>query len=163
MNNNIYNIIYSKLRQWLTPYFLANPKMNAWLAIIIQPVTFIYNDLLNFRTQKLYQLSITPQVTYLQKLLNDRYDYTLRRIRIVDAIDKPPVYLFVRSELKPRGFFTRAENNPVYFFARSESGSITNDFVIKIPYSVPFNELELKSLVNAYKLASKKFSIQLIN
>lgn len=149
--------------KWLTPYFIQNPKMNAWLSIIIQPVTYVYNDLLNFRTQKLYQLSITPQVTFLQKLLNDRYDYTQRRIRIVDAIDKPPVYLFVRTELKPKYFYARSEAKPIYFFARSESGSITNDFIILIPSLVPFNDLELRSLVNTYKLASKKFSIQLIN
>src|SRR4051812_23650373 len=110
MNSKIYNIIYSKLTHWLTPGMLRKPSMLAWLNVCIAPVLFIYNNLLRFRKLKLYQLSITPQVCYLEKLLNDQYDYFSRGIYIVDAEDKDPIYIFQEIEDKPVYIFTEAEN-----------------------------------------------------
>lgn len=162
MNNAIYDIIYNKLLSWLTPTMLRKQKMLAWIAIIISPVQFIYQDLLRFRTQKLYELSITPQVVYLQKLLNDRYDYVDRRIRIVDALDAEPIYLFVRTENHPVYFFKRSENKPVYLYTRGESGVLRNDFVVQVPSAISFQNLEMKSLIQTNKLTSKKFAIQIV-
>jgi hypothetical protein len=162
MNNAIYNIIYSKLIQWLTPKLIRKAKLMAWLGIVITPVQFLYQDLLRFRTQKVYELGITPQVCYLKKLLNDRYDVADRRIIIEDAIEQDPVYLFKRSESKPKYFYKRSENNPVTFYTRGESGGLRNDFVVKVPGAIVFPMAEMKSLVQSYKLAGKKFAIQIV-
>jgi hypothetical protein len=163
VNNAIYNIIYEKLERWLTPFVLRKAKMMAWIAIIITPAQYIYQDLLRFRKATLYSLSITPQVCMLQKLLNDKYDYSLRRIKIVDAFDYNPVYFFARPELKPTILFNRSENNPVYFFTRGESNTdLSNDFVVEVPKGLSFNLLEMTSLIQTYKLASKKFTIQYV-
>jgi len=161
VNNAIYNIIYSKLKIWLTPIFLRNPILVAWLGIIISPVVYVYQDLLLFRTQKLYELAITPQVVYLQKLLNDRYDYVERRITIVDAIDQEPIYFFKRTELKPVTIYNMGENEPVYVYTRGEVSSMKNDFIVKVPIDVVFNFNEMTSLVQTYKLPSKQFKIQI--
>ena len=162
MNNAIYNIIYSKLTTWLTPAILRKTKFLAWVAILITAVQFIYQNLLRFRTQKLYELAITPQVCYLQKLLNDRYDYVQRRIVITDAIDQSPIYFFVRSEIKQKYFYARSENKPTYFFTRGESGTLKNDFIVRVPAGIVFQLAEMTSLIQTYKMASKKFAIQIV-
>ncbi len=159
MNNAIFNIIYSKLVQWLTPSMLRKQKMLAWLNVCISPVTFVYNNLLRFRTLTLYRLSITPQVCYLQKLLNDQYDYISRRIRIVDAVQTDPLYLFQDVEEKPVWLFMDAEASPEWLFTDGEASDLKDDFIVIVPLDVPFDKNEMMSLINAYKLASKQFTI----
>jgi len=162
MNNAIYNIIYSKLVSWLTPKMLRNTKMLAWMGILIAPVQTIYQDLIRFRTQKLYQLSITPQVCYLQKLLNDRYDYVARRIRIVDSIEHDFLYIFQDAENKAVSIYTDGENIPTYIFADGESGDSLNDFVVNVPAAVVFNLNEMVSLVKTNKLGAMQFTVQIV-
>lgn len=162
MNNAIYNIIYSRLVTWLTPKLLRKNKLLAFIGVAIKPVQFVYQDLLKYRAQKLYDLSITPQVCYLQKLLNDRYDYAQRRITIIDAVDQEPVYFFRRSENKPVYMYRRSEDQPVYFYTRGEVGALRNDFVVLVPAAIAFPLEEMRSLVQLNKLASKKFAIQII-
>lgn len=159
MNNSIYNIVYSKLVQWLTPSMLRKSKMLAWISVCVSPVTFVYNNLLRFRKLTLYRLSITPQVCYLQKLLNDQYDYISRGIRIVDAEQTDPLFIFEDVEDKPFWLFTDGEASPQYLFTDGEASDLKDDFIVIVPLSVQFDLNEMTSLINSYKLASKQFKI----
>jgi hypothetical protein len=154
VNSSIYDIDYNKLAQWLLPPALRKDKTIGWLAALIRPVVWLYQVFLRYRKQKLYELTITPQVCYLERLLNDKYDYTQRRIRIVDAIDHTPLFIFQTAELKP--VYLGAK----YIFTDSEAGDIQDDFVIKVPKDITFQDAEMISLVKQYKLAATKFKIQ---
>jgi hypothetical protein len=138
---------------------LRKPKMLAWIGICISPVGYVYNNLLRFRTLTLYKLSITPQVCYLQKLLNDQYDFINRGIRIVDATRTNPVYIFQDAEDKPLGLYTDGESLPIFLYTDGEAGDLKDDFIVIVPLAVDFNINEMTSLLNQYKLASKQFSI----
>src|SRR5438128_2620012 len=113
------------------PVELRVAKTIAWLLALIRPVVTLYQSFLKYRTQKLYEIMITPQVCYVERLLNDKYDFVQRRIRIVDALDHAPTYFFRRDELKPVYLHKRSENSPVYLYTRGESGDIKDDFIIK--------------------------------
>ena len=115
---------------------------------------------MQFRKAKLYQLLITPQVCYLEKMLNDRFDFTNRGIFIDDAKDKAPLYIFRRDELKPKYIYRRIENKPVYIYTRGESGTIKDDFIVFVPIQLRVNRPEMISLIKQYKLAGTKFKIQ---
>lgn len=160
MNSKVYNINYSKLTTWFVPGRVRRQRIIAYLRIVISTVTMLYQDFLRFRTAKLYQLMITPQVCYLERLLNDRYDFTLRRIRIVDGEQKPPKYFYHRDEEKPVYLYMRSDDKPVYLYTRGESGLLTDDFVVLVPKAVPFELPEMTSLIKAYKLAGMRFKIQ---
>lgn len=162
MNSAIYNIIYSKLTRWLTPSVLKQAKFLSWLNIIVSPVITIYNDLIRFRFQKLYELGITPQVVYLQKLLNDRFDFVARRITIVDSIEHDVLYIYTDAELKPVYIKTDGEAAPTFIYTDAEIGIVPNDFVVKVPAAVVFNMNEMISLLKQFKLSSKQFTIQII-
>lgn len=159
MNSRIYNIVYSKLVQWLTPAMLRKPRMLAWIGICTSPINFLYRDLLRFRSLTLYRLGITPQVCFLEKLLNDQYDFIGRGIHIVDAAQTDPTYIFQDAEEKPVYMYTDAENLPVFMYTDGEAGDLKDDFIVIVPLSVTFNHNEMTSLINAYKLASKQFKI----
>lgn len=162
MNKNIYNIDFSKLVMWFTPAAMLKPNMLAWLSALVAPVRTLHMMFLRYRTQKLYELMITPQVCYLERLLNDKYDFVERRIKIIDAQDKPPLYIFREDELKPVYLFAESENKPVYIYTEGEAGDIKDDFVIQVPKSIVFIDNEMMQLVKAYRLAAMQPKIQRI-
>lgn len=105
---------------------------------------------------------ITPQVCYLERLLNDRYDSELRRIKIDDGIFHLPIYIYQEDEIKPVYLFTEDENKPVYLYTDGEAGEVLDDFVVLVPVDIIFDMNEMKSLLNIYKLAGTKYTIQLV-
>ena len=103
---------------------------------------------------------ITPQVCYLQRMLNDAYDFTLRRIVIDDAIWHLPWFLYTENELKPEYFFKESENNPAYLYTDGESGQALNDFVVLVPGSINFSEPEMRGNIDSYKLFGTTYTVQ---
>lgn len=156
MNSNIYDITYQKLRAWVMPNLVRKPRLTALLQVLCFPIEKVYQAFNRYRNAKQYQLKISPQVCYLEMMLNDRYDFVLRRIRIEDSLDKPPLYLFQNSENKPVFLGTQ------YLFTNGEAGDIKDDFVVKVPIDIIFENAEMLSLLKNYKLASMKPKIQRI-
>jgi hypothetical protein len=160
-NDNTYIIDWQKMVLDNTPASLRLPKVLAWLNVFIKPITKLYIDFLVFRKAKKYQLLITPQVCYLEKILNDRFDYTQRRIYIEDGEDRNTTFLYKRIELKPVYLWKRSEAQPRYFYTRGEAGINTNDFIIKVPIAVVFDmQLMIGVVRAANNLPGTKFKIQ---
>ena len=132
----------------------------ALLSALIAPLMTLYQVFLRNRERHLYRLSITPQVCYLEKMLNDRYDATSRRIYISDFSQMPDVNLFLEEENRPLYIFLEEENMPVYLgtIAEREAGGET-DFVVNVPFSIVYNEKEMHALLDDYKLAGKRYEI----
>lgn len=162
MFSTFYNIDLKKAVRWNVPRSKRYPKRLAKLYALTYAASQIFQQLLRFRKQKLYQLEITSQVCYLERLLNDKWDYTLRRIRIVDGIDHPPFYIYRNNELKPKYIRRKIENAPRYIYTRGESGVLSDDFVVKVPMGIAFDYDEMRSLLNAFKLGGIKFKIQIV-
>lgn len=163
MNGNIFIVNFKKLVVWLLPAPLRRPVQSSWLMALIGPVIKLYNGFLAFRSAVIYQLTITPQVCKLEKMLNDRYDNQLRRIYIEDAIEKEPWFLYLKVEAKRMFLYTKSEASaPQYLYTKSETVQFGVDFVINIPVFVVFDINEFKSLVKKYKLASKTFKVHIV-
>ena len=132
------------------------------MGCLITPVSILHQRFLLYRNAKNYQLFITPQVCFLERLLNDGFDFTLRRIRIVDAIWYLPTYIYQEAELKPVAIYQEAEFNPVYLYTENEAGEFKDDFVVKVPAGLVFNENEMRGKLDAYKLAGTHYKIQVV-
>jgi hypothetical protein len=152
--NKIFDINYNTLVRWLVPVPLRKPVMLAWLQALVWPVVQLYQAFRKNRAANLYRLAITPQVCYLEKMLNDRFDPQERRIRIDDTLDKPPVYLYIDAENKP----VYLGSKPLY--RDTEFGLGLDDFLVMVPNGLVFEMAELRGLVMIYKLASMRFSVQ---
>lgn len=144
----------------MTPKPLRKGTVLAFLNAYVTPLVFTYQSFLKFRKAKLYQLMITPQVCYLERLLRDRFDFTLRRIEIEDAIWHSPWYLYQEAELKPEYLFIESENQPVFLYTDNEAGSIKDDFVVLVPQDIVFDDNEMRSIINSYRLAGKRYKIE---
>lgn len=160
MNDNIYNIDFNKITRWNIPPVLRASKLLAFMKILALPFVFVYQDFLNFRKAKLYDLMITPQVCYLESMLNERYDYAQRRIYISDGLEFPPLYLYKDEEIHPVNLYTDAENSPVYLYTDGEGGDYTNDFIVMVPKDVSFSIIEMRSVLMRKRLAGMRFKIQ---
>lgn len=157
---NPFDIDFFKLVAWLTPKPLRKEKFGVMMKACVYPLIYVHNLLIKYRDAKLYQLSITPQVCYLERMLNDRFDYTQRRIYIIDADWHLPMFLFQEDELKPVFLFRESENRPKALYTEGESGAALNDFVVMVPISLSFSEAEMRSLINSYKLFGTLYTIQ---
>lgn len=159
-----YDINYTKLVNQRIPEPLRTSESIAWLVLLASPFISLYGKVISFRQSTLYKLGITPQVVYLEKMLNDRYDATLRRIYILDGQEYNPLYIYTQLELKPVWLYTKSEvGKPrVDLFTAGEVGQFTFDFVVYVPVAISFDVNEMSSLLNTYKLAGKIYDIQTV-
>jgi hypothetical protein len=155
-----FDVDFPKLVRLLVPPRLRKVKHIAWLQSLANPVNYLYQQFRRNRDANLYRLYITPQVVYMEKLLNDRYDISGRRIRVKDALVFEPEYIFQEQELKPVYIYKEEENKPVYLFTDDEIGSDSVDFFVLMPSDLSYNEDEMTALINNYKLAGKRYKIQ---
>ncbi len=160
MADKIYNINFTKLSQWLIPNRIKSPRVFSWLKSLLAPFNILYVDFLRFRKNTLYDLAITPQVCYMEAMLNDRYDGTLRRIFIADVQEFPPVYLYMRIELKPVFLYRRSEALPVYLYTRAEGALYADDFIVMVPNDIVFSGIEMRGMVMRKRLPGFHFKIQ---
>lgn len=162
MNLKRYVINYTKLVTQRIPFDLRFPEVVAYLMILAAPFIGLYNNFLLFRDQVIYKLTITPQVVYLEKMLNDRYDTTLRRIYIMDGQEYAQLFIYRKAELKPLFLYRKSEvaKPKNYLYVSGEVGQSTFDFVVFVPVEIPFDQNEISSLIESYALPSKDYNIQ---
>jgi len=161
MAYNVYDIDFKKLVKWWTPYPLRKIFWLTFLGVLLYPVAQLHQLLLRFQTAKLYQLKINSQVCYLEQMLNDSFDLTLRRIYISDAIWYLPTYIYQEAELKPVYVKKEGEDTPVYIYTESEAGEFRDDFVVFVPVGLVFNMDEMKGKIDSYKLSGTSYKIQI--
>lgn len=161
-SSNPFDLDFYKLASWITPRAFRKLNLGLMVKVCIFPLIHVYNSFLKYREAKIYQLTITPQVCYLERVLNDRFDFTLRRIKIDDAEWHLPLFIYQEAELKPLAIFTDTEAKPKYLYSEGEAGLALNDFVVLVPLALSFNEPEMKGIIDTYKLFGTTYSIQKI-
>jgi hypothetical protein len=127
---------------------------------IFSPIVTLHNSFIRYRRDKFYQIQMDYQTCYLESFLNDRFDFTQRRIYIQDAETGETIYLFQRAENNPLLIYKRSENKPQPLYTRGESnGDLLNDFVVYVPLDVVFDEHELRAMIGS-KICGKRFKVQ---
>ncbi|HTF18166.1 MAG TPA: hypothetical protein VK658_08850 [Chryseolinea sp.] len=160
----IYRYNLSKLVKRLTPPRWRNPTNLNWYETLLSGINYSQDRFNAFKDQALVELSYNGQTIYMEKMLNDRYDPSLRRIIIqheqnnsaywyVEGEGQAPVYLYTEPE-------TGATQSFLYIEGENSTGLPDGiDFVVKAPVSLTSQEVRMKADVNKYKLAGKQFEI----
>lgn len=158
----LFSFDFPKQIKRLVPYFKRQLWRLKLIKSLLQPTKLLYDDFISYRETTLYYMSFTGQVISLEHLLNDQYDNTDRDIYIVDTADIVYVYFWNVLENRPNHYlYNKSESKPpLYLKNRDEYISYVH-FIIMIPSDVVFNEDSLRALVNRYKIAGKKYSIQI--
>jgi hypothetical protein len=160
--SKIYNIDFRELANLLTPPFLRKLKFIDFLEALLKPLEEVNFDFKIFRNKAIYKVTHNGQTVYLQAVLNDSYDNGLRRIYIDDVPIYDPLYIYPEANEKP------VYIGKPYLYTAAEALNFSGfDFLVFVPVEYkPFEEKELeifltqiRSLINYYKLASKRYDI----
>lgn len=162
LSEKIYTIDFKRLVIWLLPPPQRKPVAIAWLMALINPAVRLYNNLLAFRKAVLYRIIITPQICYLEKALNDKYDTVARRIRIKDAPEYLPFPLYRKVESKKTALYKKSEAKGKVLYTKAETTRFGADFIVEVPVNVLFDLAELTAFINGFKLATKKFKVRIV-
>lgn len=157
--NNVFIINLFRLIRQLLPARLMNSILVAYLDALVTPIDGLYSQFLLRREAHLYDLTISPQVCFMEKALNDRFDSSARRIYISPGIHREQIYIFTDAENINTDIRSEVENSNKYIYTISESGIGGADFIINIPVNLRYGIPEIRALVDRYKLAGKTYYI----
>jgi hypothetical protein len=134
----------------------------AWLRALMAPLQSLNVAFREYVAEVRYAMYLTGQVIYLEHYLNDLYDPVARRIYIEDGDAGVPLFLYNKEEAQaPIIIYNKAESEtaPVLFIKADVEGQF--DFAIVIPWAnIPDVEaLKMRSRVNKYKIAGKRYDI----
>ena len=163
--NNFYNINFSELKTLMLPTFWRRPTLTALLEAFLTPLINLYIRFLEFKADTDYKQSITSQVVYMEKMLNDAYDPIARRIFIQNAQRIQPVWFYEPEDELPVFFYEEGER-PVYFYEPEDFAIYSPDFTVHIPEAIrPPTQGEedtfitaLRGKVDYFKIYSKNYN-----
>lgn len=122
-------------------------------------VSHLYNRFVVYVKNVDYRIKINYQVCYLEAALNDRYDYSQRRIRIEKGTEFVPFPLYQQGESKPVRLFVKASGRHQALYTKAETAQFTADFLVKIPVVISYEVAELTAFINNYIVQSRTFKI----
>lgn len=168
MSRNIYHIDFGKLIVAHLPGISRKIGRMAFLVILIKPVKSLYEAFINWREARLYLMGHNSQAIYIRKALNDRFDPIQRQIKVANSPVIEQVWHFDTADNRPLYYFDPADNKPVYFRDPADFLELNADFEVIVPQGLkPADatalndfEIRLRTLVDYYKLYSKKYNIK---
>ena len=169
-----YDVNFKRLALLLLPTFWRRPLFAAMAYAAVSPLQYLHTRFILWKRESDYRLEHNGQVCYLRALLNDKF-----RLRRWSASNSPLApRITITETVENVGFITlrkREEDDEVLVPRRgSERFLILNrrgfggvsgyDFWVNIPLALrdKLDITQLRAVVDAYKLASKRFSINYI-
>lgn len=145
-----------KVLQIILPYRKRRPRFIGWIKTMTAYLAMIIADLFQYVDKTVKDVKMTPQLCYLEKLLNSRY--AVSTIRIVDGYELGPWCFYSGPPSGDIDMFMVEPDNYCY----SQQVVVSVDFVVEVPYSLNDQCSLIAAYVQKYKLAGKSFIIQLI-
>ncbi|MFN8322171.1 MAG: hypothetical protein U0T74_05885 [Chitinophagales bacterium] len=147
-----------------TPEEIRKEPWLSFVKALLYPVKYLYDLFLPYRAETLKKMRYNSQTIILENLLNDLFDNTLRRIRVITTYDiVGPIYLYEDVEDKPIWIYDESEYTAdpnlvrVWLYENSELGVLYDFIVEAAPGSLTDEQIvRLKATVNYYRLAGKK-------
>lgn len=161
---SLYDLKIKRLALLLLPTFYRKPLIAAFAQSMVQGVNIVYGNFMRWRQDKQYRLSHNGQVCYLRAVLNDQFDPIERRITITDGTANMDLLTLYCRDMDMAALVpSRGSNNSMTLYRRG-SGENGYDFWVNIPVALydTVDTERLRAIVDAYKLASKRFSINYI-
>lgn len=151
----MFNVNFKILIKLLIPVRLRMPKALAWMYALVAPLETVYNGFKSNRNYNNYWLTHTPQVCYVEAVLNDRWDAGLRRIKILDGVQVAP---FWAGQLANNDSdFAAHDADPVLQYAPDNAAVLDGcDAIIQVPSFIVFSMAEMKALIDKYRLVGKR-------
>lgn len=147
-------IDFKRTFQLTLPIRLRNAKL--LLAFLGCSGAVLNGLMINYKSwlkDKHYEIGITPQVCFLEKMLNDEFDKDDRRIYISEPARLTTNFLYRETDGK-NWYFGSGE-----YFADDTRFNYPYDFIINLPAGIIVNIERLNALVNKYRLLGKTYRL----
>lgn len=146
-------------------------NQQSFFKALVQPLMVIRDEYRRFRESVIYQLQHDSRKISIEKVLNDHFDDSLRRIYIDNVAPQPRTYFYEPGDDRPVFFYEPADDRPVYFYEQLGVNVDDVSFVVNLPDTIkPSDPDELRRLeilinaqVNRYKLDSKEHRLLWMN
>ena len=160
---SLYDLKIKRLALLLLPTHYHRPLIAAFAQSMVQGVNIVYGNFMRWRQDKQYRLSHNGQVCHLRAVLNDTFDPVERRILVEDewSASLQGQRIFQREQERFILIPTRITGTAFILNRRGFGGVNGYDFWVTVPISLrgQVNENRLNAIVDTYKLASKRWTI----
>ena len=165
-------IDFTRFVQQLLPPILRSKVMMALFRVFITPLRYLYDKFLAYQDSVSSRLSITANVQYIQKALNDAFYLTDNQIYIETPKEERAMVFYFQKEGQSANFFFCNGDKPFYRRYLDEGLSIET-FVVFIPTflctSLDYSDdkyegkhlQQIYNLLNYYKPAGRSYRIEL--
>ena len=138
----------------LIPFSHRKSRFTAWVKVFVSYLEVMQQDLYQLWNRTDAEAKMTPQIMYLEHLLNEKFGTT--DIVIDDGVNLGP-WIYQSSETPDPEWFVDQANS----FIWNNEDQVVIDFVVHIPSDIETGTPELAALVQKYKLPGKRFVIQI--
>ena len=145
-----------KIVQILTPVDKRKPRFIAWLKVFVSYLEYIAEDLNQLWVRSVKEAKMTPQIIYLEHILNERYG-TGSQIYIAEGYVLGPWCWFTGPPAGEIDMYMVEPDNYCY----SSTGIANVDFVVMVPMALQDETSMIGAIVQKFKLAGMYFIIQL--
>lgn len=151
-----------KLAQMLIPPRLRLIDLVEWAKAVVTPLVAEKAEFDVYREETQYWLGITPQVCYLEKALNDKFDTAQRRIRIVNTAGLDVQLIHSDEANKPVMLHTDEADSPNIIHDNSAYATAGVDFNVLVPllnYYSSSQIFHMRAILDRFKLPDKQYKI----
>lgn len=150
-----YKVDFRKLSVLLLPTNWRSPSFIALVNVLVSHLDTLNDEFNDNRNYNIERATHNSQLCHLRGILNDKFDDE-RRITIVDSVSRERKYIY-----------TEAANKPTYLgslviYPDSEYIDNQVDFIVKVPTALKDYEYQIYATIDYYRLASKRFRIELV-
>lgn len=138
------------------------PKHIAWVYSCLHVMELMHNSFLEYREQKLLELSYNGQTMMLEYALNNTYPEAAGLIYIDNqTINNDSVYInFLSESDEPNYIYFLSENVDQYVGYLSE-GTLSVDFVVYYPNTFAPDRNQMAAFIKKYAVAGKRFILKI--
>ena len=132
------------------------PIWIAWLYALVKPLVRLANEFEDFRELIISENRWNGTTASLSKMLNDKYDPILRRIKLYNVVKKP--LLFYRSgNEKPDAYYQEGEESAVYHYRSANEAYdlslLSYELIVRVHAQVVMVPEEMLELIERYRYA----------
>ena len=160
-----YDVNFKRLALLLLPTFWRRPLFAAMAYAAVSPLQYLHTRFILWKRESDYRLEHNGQVCYLRALLNDKFDPIDRRITITETVENVGFITLRKREEDDEVLVPRRGSERFLILNRRGFGGVSGyAFWVSIPLARRDKLVitQFRAVVDAYKLASKRFSINYI-
>lgn len=156
-----YNVDVYKLGAYLLPPFLRKKRIYAFLCVFLYPFYWLSKMFKVYRKTSLQKLNVNGQVAYIEKMLNDEFEFEHRYIYITDSESLVPnpsdMYLDPSITMT---IYPEESENVLYVGSGNDSNKLV-DYIVNVPSFLADEIKRIRTLVEYTKPAGRTYKINL--